>query len=66
MSKFKFIELPKEEVVKESELSFIEGATDCGTFVQCADKKVGKSICEEYGTSPCGCAGSLFCGIYTF
>lgn len=66
MKSFTFIELPKEEVVKKSDLSFLEGATDCTDYTACSDTKGGKSNCGSYTTNPCACGGSLYCKQYSF
>lgn len=64
MDNFKFIELPKEEVLSEVELSFIEGATNCTNYTVC--KETGKSNCGTFDSGPCGCDPGLYCSNYTF
>lgn len=68
MEKFKFIELPKEEVLSEMELSFIEGAANCTNYVVCiGDGK--QSNCGQYDDGQCsggGCSPGLFCSSYSF
>lgn len=67
MNDFKFIELPKEEVLNEMELSFIEGASNCTNYSACGNE--GKSNCGSYNGDPCtggGCSPSLYCSNYSF
>lgn len=65
MKDFKFIELPKEEVLSEVELSFIEGAENCEMYSVCKDDVRG-SICHSYNTELCnGCAPGLYCQLYS-
>lgn len=65
MDNFKFIELPKEEVLGEVELSFIEGASNCTNYTAC--KEDGKSNCGSYDSAPCNsCDPGLYCSNYTF
>lgn len=60
MDNFKFIELPKEEVLSEVELSFIEGAADCTNYTACGAQ--GKSNCGiYYSGGPCDCSPGLYC-----
>lgn len=68
MKNFKFIELPKEEVLGEVELSFIEGASNCMKYENCEPKEYGKKHCAAYDVEPCsdGCSPGLYCGMYTF
>lgn len=70
MNDFKFIELPKEEVLSEVELSFIEGATNCTNYTACTDPDGGKSNCGTYNGGSCGgvggCGPVLFCSNYSF
>lgn len=68
MKDFKFIELPKEEVLSEVELSFIEGAATCTNYTVCAPAEGKKSSCGSYstGTIPCDCGSGLYCSNYTF
>lgn len=63
---FKFIELPKEEVLSEVELSFIEGASNCINYQACG--AAGKSNCATYNDGQCtgNCTPGLFCSNYTF
>lgn len=65
MNNFKFIELPKEEVLSEVELSFIEGADNCTNYTACGAP--GKSSCGSFDSSACsGCGPGLYCSNYTF
>lgn len=68
MKNFKFIELPKEEVLSEIELSFIEGASNCTNYTTCSLE--GKSNCGRFNSDQCsgngGCSPSLFCSNYSF
>lgn len=68
MKNFKFIELPKEEVLSEIELSFIEGASNCTNYTACSLE--GKSHCGRFNSDQCsgngGCSPSLFCSDYSF
>ncbi len=66
MDNFKFIELPKEEVLSEVELSFIEGANNCTNYTACGSPEGGKSNCTSFNDAPCGCSPGLFCSNYTF
>lgn len=40
MNDFKSIELPKEEVLSEVELSFIEGASNCLEYESCEYRNI--------------------------
>lgn len=67
MKDFKFIELPKEEILSEVELSLIEGASNCTNFSACTGS--GKSSCGTYSDGQCtgnSCTAGLFCSNYTF
>lgn len=68
MNDFKFIELPKEEVLSEVELSMIEGASNCLEFSLCTVGVSCERYCGRYDTDPCsmpgGCAPSLYCMSY--
>ena len=68
MKKFKFIELPKEEVLNDVELSLIEGASNCTDYSTCTEG--GKSNCGIYDGGQCNstgsCGPSLFCKNYSF
>lgn len=65
MNNFKFIELPKEEVLSEVELSFIEGANNCTNYTACNES--GKSNCGTFNSDACsGCGSGLYCSNYTF
>lgn len=64
MDNFKFIELPKEEVLSEVELSYIEGANNCESYKPCNGMR-----CLEFNSGPCsdtgGCGAILYCQSYT-
>lgn len=60
MKTFNFIELPKEEVVKKSDLPFLEGADNCFEYTACTDPKGGKQVCMQYDSDPCSCGGGLY------
>lgn len=60
MKTFNFIELPKEEVVKKSDLTFLEGADNCHFYSACTDSNGGKHVCMQYDTDPCSCGGGLY------
>lgn len=66
MKDFKFIELPKEEVLSEGELSFIEGASNCTNYTACGSPDGGKSNCGTFDSAPCACSPGLFCSNYSF
>lgn len=66
MNDFKFVELPKEEVLSEVELSFIEGASNCVQYEDCGTEVAGKRYCGCYDMEPCsdGCNPGLYCAWY--
>lgn len=65
MKKFKFINLPKEEVLSEAELSFMQGASNCTNYYTCRGDK--DSECGSYNSGPCtDCSPGLYCSNYTF
>ncbi len=63
--KFKFIELPNEELsMTDSQKGLLLGGDNCTShYSQCPDNPA-YSFCKEHTNKPCDCGGTLYCKGY--